>query len=302
MKYFNYDFTDEEAKKSLVLSCEKEFGEALCRAAKEVLSHKNLKFITLSGPTCSGKTTTAGIIIEKLREAGKNVVLVSIDDFFIDKDILIKEAERRGEPLDMDSVRAIDLEALKNFVDGIERLVPLKLPKYDFTVSKRSHYVDITPTENDIYIFEGIQAVYPEVTALFEKEHLISIYISVEDGISSTCGSWLPRELRLVRRIVRDSRLRNTDAEATFRHWSGVAANEIKNIEPYSALCDITLDSGMEYEVCVLKKPLIALLEKIDEGSEYYLRAKMLLEKAVDFPDIDEGYVPEGSVLREFIG
>ena len=153
-----------------------------------------------------------------------------------------------------------------------------------------------------MFIFEGIQAVYPEVTELFEKDHLLSVYISVENGIKSLCGSWLPREMRLARRIVRDSRTRNTDAEATFTHWSGVAANEIKCIEPYKEGCDIILDSGMPYEVCVLKKPLLSELYKVGQDSEHYLKAKMLIEKIVDFPDIDEDYVPSDSVLREFIG
>ncbi len=302
MKHQNYDFHSEAEKKEFVCECEKRFRDSLDKAAERVASHRELKFVALSGPTCSGKTTTAGILVDKLTRAGRNVRVVSIDDFFLDRPILEKEAKEKGEPVDLDSVKAIDLEYLKNFVDGIERLEPQKQPLFDFTTASRSGYIDIVPTENDVYVFEGIQAVYPEVTALFEKEHLLSIYISVENGITSLCGSWLPREIRLARRIVRDSRIRNTDAETTFCHWSGVATNEIKCIEPYKDGCDIILDSGMPYEVCVLKKPLLSELYRVGENSKHYLKAKMLIEKIVDFPDIDEEYVPSDSVLREFIG
>ncbi len=302
MKYYSYSFPDEGAKKAFVVFCEDQFRDSLDKAAEAALRQSGLRFIALSGPTCSGKTTTAGIFIEKLKATGKGVRVISIDDFFLDRTILAAEAEKSGMPIDLDSVKAIDIGELRHFVDGIERGEPLRLPVFDFTSGKRSGYTELHPTENDLFIFEGIQAVYPEVTSLFDPSHLLKIYISVENGIDTPYGNWLPREIRLLRRIVRDSRIRNTDAETTFAHWSGVTANELANIEPYKDGCDIKIDSGMAYEIGVMRKPLISLLEQIKENSPYYLKAKMLTEKLRDFPDIEEKYVPGDSVLREFIG
>ncbi|MBQ7125403.1 MAG: hypothetical protein IJO00_03470 [Clostridia bacterium] len=301
MKYYSYSLPDEEAKKELVMQGETTFRAEL-EAAAEFLLSRELKFIALSGPTCSGKTTTATTLIKKLEETGKNVKVISIDDFFLERDILIENSKKSGKPIDLDSVNAIDLDELRGFVDGIELLLPQRLPSFDFTTGKRAGYTEIVPTEKDIFIFEGIQAVYPEVVALFEPRHLVKVYISVEKGIYSPFGSLLPREIRLMRRIVRDARTRNTDAETTFEHWSGVAANEISSIEPYREGCDVKINSGMAYEICVLKKPLISLLEKIKEDSLYYIKAKMLIELLDEFPEISASYVPSDSVLREFIG
>lgn len=301
MKYYSYSLPDEEAKKDFVATGERTFRAELDAAAEFLLS-KELKFIALSGPTCSGKTTTARTLIKKLEESGKTVKVISIDDFFLERDILIENSVKSGKPIDLDSVNAIDLDELRTFVDGIELLLPQRLPIFDFTTGKRAGYTEVVPTEKDIFIFEGIQAVYPEVVNLFEPKHLMKVYISVEKGIDSPFGSLLPREIRLMRRIVRDSRTRNTDAEATFKHWSGVAANEISNIEPYRDGCDVKINSGMAYEICVLKKPLISLLEEITEDSEYYIKAKMLVELLDEFPEISADYVPSDSVLREFIG
>ena len=144
--------------------------------------------------------------------------------------------------------------------------------------------------------------MYPEVVSLFPGQHLLRIFISVTDGIDSPFGNWLPREIRLLRRLVRDSRFRNTDAETTFAHWDGVAENEIRNIEPYRDGCDIKLDSGMAYELPVLKDPAITLLRTVEPSSRHYIRARMLAEKLGGFPDMSEDFVPKDSVLREFIG
>lgn len=302
MEYIDYRLPDENAKTLFAATCEIEFRKSVAFAANTALERNGLRFIALAGPTCSGKTTTAGIFAKKLTESGKNVRTVSIDNFFRDRELLTAEAMRSGTPVDMDSAKAIELDGLARFVDCIENGRTGSMPLFDFETGKRSGYRDITPQENDVFIFEGIQAVYPEVVSLFPKKHLLRIFISVTDGIDSPFGVWLPREIRLLRRLVRDSRFRNTDAETTLLHWDGVAKNEIKNIEPYRDGCDIQLDSGMAYELPVLKRPALALLDTVKPMSRQYIRARMLYEKLDGFPDMSEDNVPSDSVLREFIG
>ena len=101
---------------------------------------------------------------------------------------------------------------------------------------------------------------------------------------------------------MRDSKFRNTDAETTFAHWGGVVSNELVNIEPYKDGCDVRLNSGMIYEICVLKDPLIEVLNRISETDSHYVTAKLLMEKLGRFPTVSADYVPQDSVLREFIG
>ncbi len=302
LKYYRYEIPDTTAAQSFVNACEERFTASLEKAAEAALGRTSLRFIALAGPTCSGKTTTAGLLIRRLKEAGRQVKIVSIDDFFLDRAHLVAEAERSGEPIDLDSVKAIDLEELREFVDGIEELSPLRMPSFDFATGKRGGYTELIPSEQDIFLFEGIQAVYPEVVALFEPAHLLRIYISVENGIETPFGSWQPRQLRLMRRIVRDSRIRNTDAETTMAHWGGVTENELRNIEPYRSDCDILLDSGMGYEPSVLKTPLLAELGRIGKDAPCRVQAEEMAEQLRLLPVIGEDLVPPDSVLREFIG
>ncbi len=302
MNEYSYQFTDETEKKAFATRCEAEFRARLQEIAAIAAAREDLRFITLAGPTCSGKTTTAGILIDKLESIGRRVVVISLDDFFYDRAYLLAEAKRSGVPFDMDSVKAIDLDALRAFVADLFDGKTSVLPRFDFREGKRTVGNTVVPHPEDVYLFEGIQAVYPEVTALFPRQAVLSLYISVEEVIVTPAGRWLPREIRLLRRLLRDSKFRNTDAETTFEHWGGVARNELRNIEPYKDACDLHIDSTMPYELCVWKEPLMALLATVDEGDDHAITARLLSEKLSRLPTFDETYVPADSVLREFIG
>jgi len=299
---YSFLFSDESEKKAFVAQCEAAFRSRLHEIASIAAARRDLRFITLAGPTCSGKTTTAGILIEGLESVGRRVVVISIDDFFYDRAHLKAEAQRSGIPFDMDSVRAIDLTALRAFVSDLLAGKPSVLPRFDFHEGKRTIGDTVVPHPEDVYLFEGIQAVYPEVTALFPRETMLSIYISVEETVVTPHGSWLPREIRLLRRLLRDSKFRSTDAETTFSHWGSVVRNELVSIEPYRDTCDERINSALPYELCVLKEPLMALLATVGEGDDHAVTARLLFEKLSRLPSFDEAYVPADSVLREFIG
>ncbi len=300
--YCSYDFHDEETQKKYISTCEDEFTATLERVVDKVLSRKEIRYITLSGPTCSGKTTTAGFLIDRLGSAGKSVKVISIDDYYYDRSVLVENARLAGTEIDLDSVKTIDLDELKKAVLGIESMTPFDVPKFDFTEGERVGYRHIVPKKEDIFLFEGIQGVYPEVSALFEAEHLLKVFISVEDPIETPYGNWRPDEIRLMRRIVRDCRIRNTDAEDTLRHWGGVRNNEKKNIEPYKNGSDIMIDSGLNYEIALLKIPLLEQLELIKEDSPFYDEARDLMKRLEGYPIIEISMVPRGSVMKEFVG
>ena len=167
MEYIDYRLPDDNAKTLFAATCEMGFRRSVNSAADAVLNRPGLRFIALAGPTCSGKTTTAGILADKLSDAGRTVRSVSIDDFFLDREILVAEAEKNGTAVDLDSAKAIDIDGLSRFVDCIENGLPGKMPVFDFGTGRRSGYRDFAPSDNDIFIFEGIQAVYPEVVSLY---------------------------------------------------------------------------------------------------------------------------------------
>lgn len=85
--------------------------------------------------------------------------------------------------------------------------------------------------------------------------------------------------------------------------WTGVRRGEEKYIFPFQEEADIMFDSALVYELAVLKKHIVPLLEEIDSNSVHYGEAKKLLKFLEYFRDIEnEDIIPANSILREFIG
>lgn len=256
------------------------------------------RIITLSGPTCSGKTTTSLILDGEFEKCGKTLHTVSIDDFYIDRDILDKRCREKGIPLDYDSPSTIDFDYFGEVIEAIDKKSSVTLPRFDFTVGKRTGYYDIKITQDDVFMFEGIQAVYPECTSLLASHNYTALFISVGDGIAYDKVTFGPRELRLLRRIVRDYRTRNTSPEKTLALWEGVCKNEDAHIFPNLTEEHIYIDSSLAYEASVIKPFAEPLLKSCPDSET----AKRLLKKLENVPSLDAKYVPNGSVFREFIG
>ncbi len=283
-----------------ISECEKNFEARLDEVCRGIL-RDNVKIIALSGPTCSGKTTTANKITRALTDHGLEVHLVSIDNFFLDRNEEDMKRIAEGKPIDYDSVDALDLDYLKKCAVSIIKGDPTELPVYSFTHKKRTHYESVDPNDHSVFIFEGIQAIYPEVTALL-GENYRSVYICVEDDLTVDGNVFAARELRLMRRIVRDYNFRGAAPEFTFYLWQGVAANEDKSIIPFADSVDIKINSFIGYEIYLMKSVLPELLELVPEGSPYRENAKVLLKKLEGIEAISPELVPSSSVLREFIG
>ena len=282
--------------------CEHAFETQLDNVAKQVASDRKLHIIALSGPTCSGKTITANKLIRELEAAGKNVHLISIDDFFKERDVLNRESEiAEDSGPDYDSVNAIDLGLLTDCTESILAGRPTVLPHYDFVSGKRGVRESVDPDERSIFIFEGIQAIYPEVTSLFGGRYK-SVFISVADDLEVNGIYYKRRDIRLMRRLVRDYKFRGAAPEFTFYIWRSVAVNEDRCILPYADSTDIQINSLMPYEPFLLKSELTSILPSVTDTSKYYPKALEILEKLNKLESIPAGLVPKNSVLREFIG
>ena len=300
MKQLNPNIQTKEDAKRFVDSCELKFHTELEAAIDHVFDDGGTKIVTLSGPTCSGKTTTANTLTRRIREEGLHAVVLSIDDFFLDR------ADRNnvsGEVPDYDSVKALDLDYLEYFIDRLMRGKSILVPKYDFTATSRVGYTEYIPDSRDIYIFEGIQAVYPEITGMFAHEFR-SIFISVESSVSYNDSVLRREDIRLMRRIVRDNKFRGATAEFSFHLWQGVRVNEKVNIFPNSLDCDIYINSLLDYEPFIIAKHLIPLLDTVPAGSIYRGQADELREKIRPYENnlFDDDMIPSNSVFREFIG
>lgn len=203
-----------------------------------------------------------------------------------------------------ESADAIDLDCFHDCVCGLFSDSAVKLPKYDFKSGRRSGYVEYLPRKNDIFIFEGIQATYPELTAAFGDLLHTSVFISVARDCSVMDTVFSKNEIRLARRIVRDARVRNTGVAETLSLWKNVRLNEEQSIFPAAKRADVTVNSLLGYEVMFIGGLLLPLIDRemgatgdLSELSDLYGR----LEK-VRCPLITEDMIPRDSLFREFIG
>ncbi len=298
MKELNIILNDEKDIINLINECEKDFESRLDIASKQIVN-SGATNILLSGPTCAGKTTTAQKIISDFNEIGKKVTVISIDDFFLDR----QEAREvdHDKKIDYDSVDVLDLPLLAECIKNAKPGNTIKVPKFDFLTQSRTEYIEHYIDYNEVLIYEGIQAVYPEITALFEENYK-GIFIDVLDDVVVNGVDFKKHEIRLIRRLVRDRKFRGASPDFTFYLWETVRQNEKKSIYPNKNICTVQIDSFMGYELFLMKKYLTEVLSEVDKEGKYYEKANKLLSKIQAFKEIDYKYIPKNSLYTEFLG
>ena len=297
---------------ALVKENEQDFDARLNAAAEEIcadcVSH-GVKVIRLSGPTCAGKTTTAHKLTAVLEKAGRVVYPISIDDFFYGRDVLLAMAESNPDgKLDYDSVATIDLPALATCIRDLMEKGSARIPRFDFVTGYAESYRDLIVPEGvePIFLFEGIQAVYPEVAALFEGIPERSIFINVmkEIVLIDPDGGkrvFSPEDIRLLRRLVRDEAKRGTSPDFTLTLWHSVRDNEERSIYPNAAACDYGIDSNMAFDIHMLAPHLRRIFaEHPCDGGEVE-EASRILASIEGVEGISADCLASNSLYHEFI-
>jgi uridine kinase len=261
------------------------------------------KVVLLAGPSSSGKTTTAKRLIEALTEYGvKEPLYFGTDDYYIDRENAPKE--KNGE-YNLEGLDAIDVEL---FAKNIKELLSGKtadLPRYDFLEGKKVFGERKSKLKKDqIIIVEGIHALNKKFSASIEEDVKFKFYISPLTQLSIDDSNRIPStDVRLLRRIIRDHRTRGNSVIETILMWPKVRAGETVNIFPYNNYADVVFNSTLVYELPVLKKYVMPLLEEVPADNPAYGTVKRLLHFLNFFNAIeDESPIPSDSVLREFIG
>lgn len=286
---------------SFIEECEKRFDDDVSMAVETFLSDSRYDIVLLAGPSSSGKTTTAEKIAEKIRAKGRNAFTVSLDDFYLDRDSI---PEDKNGIKDFENVTALDIELIqKTFSQLIENRCA-EIPLYDFKLGRRSD--ETKPIElgkNDVIVVEGLHSLNPLITQGLDECHLFRIYISVSSRVMDDDGTILlnKRNLRLVRRMIRDFKHRNATAENTFRQWPSVLQGEDKYLFPFETYADIKLDSFHPYEPCIFKKQALEQLNTVVENSPFYEKAQELKAIYSRANDINPDFIPESSLLCEFL-
>lgn len=285
-----------------IRECDGIFAKRLEGVSNAVKENKN-RIICLAGPTCSGKTTAAAMLADSLAQNGRTVHIISIDDFYFDREYLhsLSKTGKDGEA-DYDSEKTVDLSALESFAANALAGREAQCPIFDFKTGSRRGYRRIYAQGDDVFVFEGIQAIYPSVTAMLAPYGGTGIYIAPMTELRHGDRAFFPNDIRLMRRLVRDFNFRATDADFTLTLWRGVRANEEKNIFPYVGNCKYSLDSTHGYEIGVLKPYLEKILHPvIINGGVNAEAARAILEGVADVEAIPSDLIPKKSLYREFV-
>ncbi len=288
--------------KKLISNAESKYLTEIYTLAKLIAENDEIKIVAIAGPSGSGKTTTAHILCERLEELGEKTEVVSLDDFYLsDEELPILPDGTQ----DIESVNSLNLELINKCFNEIIETGKTVLPCYDFENKKcvpNSKCIDIT--SRGIIIVEGLHALNPVIAELVPKNNIFKIYISANCSIEDDFGEQIlsSRQIRLVRRMLRDRIFRGADANRTLELWNGVVSGERKYLYCYKNTADAFIKTLHNYEPCVFRDDFLALKKEVlcsSVGYDYFLRTASAIEK---FKPISKDLVPKNSLIREFIG
>lgn len=270
--------------------------------AKNIDDKKDkVKIVLIAGPSSSGKTTTARKLSMYLKSFGLNPKTLSTDDYFIPRE---KTPKLPNGDYDYESINAIDLELFNNHLTKLLNNEEVEIPTFNFYKGIGEYLGNTLKLEkDDILIIEGLHCLNEKLTESIPKENKLKIYVSPLSDLNIDNHNMIATsDIRLLRRIIRDSRTRGYTAEHTIKTWRTVRKGEEDNIFPYQNEASYVFNTAFIYELGVIKPYAEALLYSIDQTSEYYEEARRLLNLLNMFLTIPSDAVPNDSILREFIG
>ena len=281
--------------------CEARHNRQLAEIGSEIEKNiENIKLICVAGPSSSGKTTFANRLRIELLSRGIKTIRISIDDYYkLRKDIPLGDD---GTP-DLESIYALNIEQFNidmlNLIQGNE----VTIPHYNF----KKGAIEEGPTyklgEDEVIIIEGIHALNNMLTESITNEQKYKIYIAPQAQIFLDNHNPMSlTDLRLIRRMVRDFKFRNSPAVETLSMWKNVRLGEFKWIYDTQENANYVYNSFLQYELSVLKKYALPLLNAIKKDHEYFPMAERLVRLLKHFIDMDDSVVPNNSLIREFIG
>ncbi len=277
-------------------------SERIIRIAERIATQVPVvRLVPLAGPSSAGKTTTAIRLCTRLRENGIEAMRISTDDYFVGDD---ENPRDENGNLDYEHIGAVDSRRLIADLTALMSGETIHPRRFDFethTGYDAEETVSLPP--RGIVVLEGIHALNPALTAGILEEVKFRVYINVfTTPMPDSSSAFFAEDVRLLRRIVRDSANRNVSASATLARWPSVEAGERRWIDPYRRLADAVFNSGLDYELAVLRPYAHDLLLGVDDGDPNYREAVRLETVLASIAEGSSEGVPGNSILRETIG
>ena len=244
------------------------------------------------------------MLTKELEAQGRAVHIISVDDFYYSKEALQRASREKGrqEP-DYDSPDTIDLDFMRACTLSLLSGRETRMPRFNFRTGQRERGEILRPMEGDVFLFEGIQILYPQVDALLRREGYFNFGVCPQTAIETGGERFLPNEIRLLRRLVRDMIHRAAAPSFTFAIWESVRENEEKNIFPNIGSCNRAVNSTMPYEIGLLKPYLEKFLREGREDGSGKARseAESILDRLRKVQTVSDALIGPDSLYREFI-
>lgn len=269
--------------------------------AAQIAQDGNKKFVMIAGPSSSGKTSFSNRLSIQLSAKGLRPHPIALDDYYVDREN--SPRDEHGN-YDFECLECIDIEQFNIDMTRLLNGETVDMPSFNFKTGKREYRgKQLKLNKDDILVIEGIHGLNDKLSYSLPKESKFRIYISALAPLSIDEHNPLPTtDGRLLRRMVRDARTRNTPAQETLRMWYSVRRGEEKYIFPFQESADVMFNSALVYEIAVLKTYAEPLLFQIPRDCEEYKEAKRLLKFLDYFLALPTEGIAQNSLVREFIG
>ncbi len=270
---------------------------------------KNVRLLVIAGPSSSGKTTIATKVAERFQFKGLKLVPMSQDNYFHDLDMHPKD---EYDDYDFATPQALDLPLINKHLKELMAGKEIRMPIYDFKSGlRKKETIPLRIGEDEIIMIDSLHGLFPPMTDSVPAENKFRLLVETFSQLKDINGEWTRwNDIRLQRRMVRDSWHRCYSPVATLGHWHYVRKGEMRHIIPFVAEADYIVSGAMAYELPVLKKYNFRYLSRSmelfreDPGKlDAFFRAKRnhdLLATVIAVND--DSCVPSTSLLREFIG
>jgi len=277
---------------------EKQFSQVA-----DLICSRGAKAVMLAGPSSSGKTTSANRLATQLKVHGMKPVLISLDDYYIDRDQIQPGPDGK---LDLEHINTIDTDLFREHIESLLCGDEVELPSFNFKTGRREwHGHKLSLSEKSVLIVEGLHALNPILLpGKLDADLVFKLYVSPLLPLNLDDHNRIPTTLlRLLRRTVRDYETRGASVQNTMQMWDSVRRGEKRWIYPFQENADYILNSSTLYELAVLKKHIFPLLTAIQPEEECYeaVRAVVKVLNYVLEADVDDE-IPPTSLVREFIG
>ncbi len=279
---------------------ERKFAE-VADAIQEAHRTRGVRMVLISGPSSSGKTTSAKRLGIQLGVLGLRPVMISLDDYFVERE---KTPRDENGQYDYEALEAIDLELFNDHLHRLLQGQSVDIPRYDFITGRRTqHDTPLTLDERSILIIEGIHGLNPRLTPSVPDAVKFKIYISCFTSVAMDNLSRIATtDNRLLRRLTRDYRQRGADALQTLSRWASVRRGEERHIFPYQENADVMFNSSLFYEISALRPFAEKILREVPDTVPEFDEARRMLKFLDNFIPIPSDEIPPTSILREFIG